>query len=100
MYRKEITAEFVVEFLNNLLKIDKDAIMNLIENRVRCNDAIGNHEEVQASFNSGRLSLGLLGLINGFFGVNDKGYGCIVAHYDGDESKLGDLLYFSVKRDW
>ena len=101
MYRETISAEFVVKFLNDLIEIDRDSVMSLIETRVRCKGELANHESIQTTFESGRDLLGVLGLLNGFFGTSSKnGYGCIVAHYDGDENDLGNLTHFSVKRDW
>lgn len=58
----------IVEFLNILLKIDHDAIQELFEAR------------------------GLLGLLNGYFGIYDegphKGWGPIMAVYDHDSKTL------------
>lgn len=91
---KHTTAAQVVEYLNELLKLDQTAMQNLLSNRVMCGRAIGEHPTVQVRQLSEAnvvYDVGPLGVINGMFGVYDdgihKGWGPIVAIYD-ENSKL------------
>ena len=79
MFKKSVTPEEVVEFLNELVKIDEEAVTNLLQSRVYCNGELADHETVQVDGFSepGKTKVGLLGVLNGLFGVNDKGAGCI-----------------------
>lgn len=92
-----ITKEQTVEVLNDIFKTDKDAIRNLIEYRVPCNDALKDHPTVQVlcKEDGSDPKVGLLGIINGIFGVNenDSGNGFIWCQFDED----GELLGFSLK---
>ncbi len=90
-------ANKIVNFLNELLQVDKEAIEVLIDRRVKVNEQLLNHPTVQVSSEDGKTgSVGLLGILNGLVGVKSNGWGYIVAHYD-DES--GRLINFSVNSD-
>lgn len=76
--------ETMVEFLNSLLEFDNAALCELIEVRVTCNQKMCDHPSVQVqNVENGApyATVGLLGILNGFFGTYDespcKGYGPI-----------------------
>jgi len=81
----------LIDFLNQLLKVDRDAIEELLETRVSCNQQLANHPTVQvlAELHDGvwQNHVGLLGILNGFCGAYNsgpkKGWGPIGAMYDG-----------------
>jgi len=84
MENKPEIAEQLVEYLNNLLKLDPLAINKLIEYRTPCGKAFIEHPTVQVHFDGaiGNSSVGLLGILNGFVGANVDGRGIIVAHFN------------------
>lgn len=95
---KTLTVAEVVHVLNQLLEINRASITRLINYREPCNEALANHPTVQVhttEFEDGALkggkvySVGLLGILNGLFGVDDSGSGFIAGEFD-DET--GDLL--------
>src|SRR5574343_1660981 len=71
-------AQKFVDYLNGLIKIDRNAITALIEARVPCNDDLANHPTVQCHVDAfcidennnavNKSNIGILGIINGFIG--------------------------------
>lgn len=79
----------VIDYLNEVLKIDPDAIHSLIETRVACNDALGDHATTQVGRGP---SVGLLGILNGLVGARASDqWGFITANY---ETEGGSLISF------
>lgn len=77
--KNNITIDDTINFLNELLKIDSEAIINLVEYRVLCNDELSDHPTVQVSYDKthGYCKVGLMGIINGLFGTDEDGWGAI-----------------------
>lgn len=86
MIKPSVTITEVVEFLNGLNRLDPVAMTALVENRVHCNIAVADHPTVQVSTRKDEdgegYEVGLLGIINGIFGTDAKGWGPIAAEYD------------------
>jgi hypothetical protein len=86
------SADELIAFLNELVKIDAKAITELISQRVDCNTPMADHPSVQVGFgrNGGQAQcvVGMLGIINGFIGTIDtgkyQGWGCVAARYGED----------------
>jgi len=97
MIRESVTINDVVLYLNELLDIDKDALSRLItEKRSRCNKALADHSTVIASDEGGGVfTVGLMGILNGLFGINEFGRGVLAARF---KSERGDLVGF-LRRD-
>jgi hypothetical protein len=86
-----------IAFLNELLVLDPDAVTALVEARVECNAALGEHPTVQvtgavvAEHQDGSVDLGpprrvgFLGVLNGLFGCGPDGWGFIAAQYNSEE---------------
>jgi len=66
-----------------------------LAHRVPCNEALGDHESIQvAAFDvfdsvapavyTGPYTVGMLGIINGLFGIGPDGWGYIIGHTDDD----------------
>jgi len=77
-----ITLDQTLSILNGALEKDPVAISELfLKARVRCNEALADHPTIQVrSIQVGLMtecSLGVLGLINGLFGVDERGWGPI-----------------------
>lgn len=77
MIKESITLDEVIEALNSMLACDNKAIQSMVMDRVRCNEALADHPSAQVAGDSGYYSIGLLGVINGLFGVDEWGRGPI-----------------------
>ncbi len=84
MIKKTVSIDEAVDFLNHLIELDRNAVAGIISNRVRCNRSLAEHESVQVLVDSraNAARVGFLGVLNGLFGVDDEGYGTIMALYD------------------
>jgi hypothetical protein len=80
-----ITAEQAVELLNELCETDAQALRALIDYRVPCSAALGDHPTVQVGHVDDDpekpLEVGMLGIINGLFGVRLVGRRYVAACY-------------------
>lgn len=81
----------MIRFLNGLLELDSDAIARLIEVRVPCNKALAEHPTVQTLAEKKIYSVGLLGILNGYIGIDADGWGFICAVFD-DSNKLTKFI--------
>ena len=90
-------AERLVDFLNELADLDKEAINALIRTRVGCNQKLLNHPTVQVSVIDNNYTVGILGILNGLCGVYSSGYGPIAAILDYE--KTPPLKYFMLTKD-
>lgn len=84
-FNSSVTPEDICDLLNELLGLDLEATFYLIENRVKCNDKVASHPSIQVGESDlgGDYKVGMLGVVNGFFGTGPDGFGAIVAEYDG-----------------
>lgn len=94
MIKQSLTLDETIEFLNELIKIDRAAIENLLLHKVECNIDLMEHESVQVrktDFDHMGL-VGFLGILNGMFGIHgpeagDKdGWGAITAIFTDEPS--------------
>lgn len=80
----------VISFLNSLLVIDRKAIETLLNVKVLCNKQLGEHETVQTyNLGNGDYCVGLLGLLNGLFGLDKWNRGPIIAVFDNCNNLIG-----------
>ena len=91
------TAERLVDLLNELLRIDHQAISCLINNRVPANTELANHPTVQTFMDANGFTVGPLGLLNGLCGVTPDGLGHIVAIYSDEDTPV--LQRFTLNRE-
>jgi hypothetical protein len=91
MIRENVTADDAINLLNELLRIDKKAVEKVVFSRVECNEKVANHKSVQVGINEddGGYEIGLLGILNGIFGVDSCGYGVICV-----EMTAGSIVRF------
>ena len=88
MIETNVTPTDVVEFLNNLLKIDPVSIGNIFGFRVPCNKDLADHPTVQVGCEKDFCQVGIVGILNGLFGVHEKsGWGCISIIMDNGIAK-------------
>lgn len=79
---ESITAQHAVKVLNEALKADPTAMNKLFFTRVACTEELSQHPTIQVrGYETGNEpqppNVGVLGLINGIFGVNDRNYGFV-----------------------
>ena len=84
MVKRRISAEDVCFLLNELLELDPKCAQALLSHRVECNEAVAGHAtiQVQQFIDDASPKVGVLGLINGMFGVRTDGRGVICANID------------------
>lgn len=92
--------EFAVEVLNQALESDPKAISTMMTQRFDCNRALTEHPTIQVSEKEGRRTIGVMGLINGLFGVDKDGYGFIAGIWETDQNNgLDRLVGFKLLED-
>lgn len=90
MKNKTVSVSDVVKYLNELCEIDSDAIKSLIEYRVSTNKEMMEHPSVcvmcseDSNGNPIHPKLGMLGVINGIFGISKSEWHYIAAEFDED----------------
>lgn len=79
-----VTVEQAVKILNDALARDGQAINALLEHRVPCNASLAEHPTIQVGYRTDQITteVGLLGIINGLFGVDDEQWDFIAAEID------------------
>ena len=89
MLKKTITPLNACDLLNEFLALDPECAQALMFHREKCNDTLASHPtiQVQQYIDDKFPKVGLLGLINGMFGVRDDGRGAICAIVD-DTGKI------------
>jgi len=94
--KESITIDEIVNFLNELLEIDRSAIAVLLANRTSCNEELAKHPSVQVMAQNGGYNVGMFGILNGLFGTFADGWGSM--QYIVDDNR--NLLRFErVKRE-
>lgn len=88
--KESVTIEETIQLLNEFVLLDPEAMRDLLDSRVECNEAVSNHPTIQVSALFDSYKVGLLGVLNGLFGVASDGYGAIAAVYDATDSNLTD----------
>src|SRR6185437_9340415 len=80
----------MIDYLNTLVAIDPEAMDALVHARVPCNRNMAYHPTVQIQAIEDNFRVGIIGILNGFFGTYEdgpkKGWGAIRAIFD--EHKL------------
>jgi hypothetical protein len=76
--KENISVKDVCELMNEMLEMDYSCTYNLVSIRVDCNEAILNHPTIQVQqIGKDSPKVGILGILNGLFGVNDDNMGSI-----------------------
>lgn len=89
--KESISIDYVIDFLNKVMDTDKEAMERLVTQRIECNEAMAKHPTIQVRKVSDKeYKLGFIGLLNGLFGVDEKGCGHISAVFDD-----GKLIKFT-----
>jgi hypothetical protein len=100
MIHDPCSVDQALTILNEMVRADPEAVRSLVEARVPCNRALAYHPTVQVSQKDNGFSVGFLGVINGIFGTDAKGWGPFTAYFDitcpncatiADGVDIGDL---------
>ena len=92
---KKVTAEDAVALLNEAVKLDPEAMHALVASRVPCNDEFADHPTIQVldlDRKGNKPVVGLLGILNGLFGIRENGQGYLAASVDDDGKLTGFML--------
>lgn len=94
-WKDSVTLDEVIELLNDAVNSDRIAMDLLVNERVYCNGTLANHPTIQVQkaeplvvFNTkmseeiSRWQVGLLGILNGIFGIDERGLGRIGAVFN------------------
>ncbi len=95
-------ARRIVELMNEALALDPGAVNALCGQRVDCNEEIGDHESIQVLLGQENemgdgLQVGLLGILNGIAGADDRDHWGAVSAIVDKES--GAIERFEVLED-
>jgi len=102
MLKESVTVEDAIALLNEAVLLDRAAMSELfLRKRVACSDAFADHPTIQVGSEKGQGNVGVLGIINGLFGVDEHRYGAIAMIVDFDDgqgpnsiSKFGQINRF------
>ena len=98
MINETITIDRTIDFLNELIKIDKKAVFELLHLKTICNEELANHPTVQCGIEEdGTFSVGLLGILNGLFGIIEEDnefyhWGMIAAIVDSTQGEVSKFV--------
>lgn len=86
--KEKIKISEVVEMLNEMLKIDQEATSDLVKSRVKCNEGLAEHPTIQVSECGNTYEVGLIGVLNGIFGIDENGFGHIAYEIDKETKEI------------
>jgi hypothetical protein len=80
----QVSLNDVIKILNEALESDREAITKLFTSRVECNEDLANHPTIQVGdyHGNGKHMVGILGLLNGLFGIRADGRGYLCAYFE------------------
>jgi len=86
MLKQTITANDVCDLLNKMLKLDYDCTHAIVSYRQKCNDLIAKHETIQVQqYEEDEFpKVGIIGILNGMFGIREDGMGAICYEIEND----------------
>lgn len=98
MQNLELASE-IVNYLNELIELDRPAVAALVANRVPCRASFADHPTCQVLEQHGGFHVGLLGVLNGLCGVDEHGSGPIGAVFSDPETsgEFATLQAFCVQ---
>lgn len=81
MLKESVTIDDVIELLNDAFGKDPNAMNDLVKTRVTCNDALADHPTIQVGQFGDEYKVGLIGILNGIFGMAEDGFGAIAGSF-------------------
>jgi hypothetical protein len=91
MLKQSITPQDACDLLNEMLKLDYDCTHGLVSHRQQCNEAIASHATIQVQQYDKIPKVGIIGVLNGIFGIRNDGMGSICFEIDN-----GKILGFKL----
>ena len=88
MIKETVSIDEVIDLLNGAIESDRSAMQNLANARVQCNEELSLHETIQVGVVDGKFRVGLIGILNGIFGMNEEGCGPIGFQFNDDNGEL------------
>jgi hypothetical protein len=82
---KTVNVDDLISFLNEALELDRKAISSLFLHRVRCSEALAEHPTIQIS---AYCKVGMIGVLNGLFGIRENGWGELCAVWDEENNVI------------
>jgi hypothetical protein len=91
--KQNVSAQEVCDLLNEMLKVDYSCTSALFSHREKCNKDMADHPTIQVRQypDDEYSSVGILGILNGLFGIREDGMGAICMEVE-DEKILGFKL--------
>lgn len=94
--KESITVEDVITLLNTALQQDPVWMKSLLNTRIPCNETLANHPTIQCRGTTpGQYATGFFGLLNGFFGVDENGYGILAMEIDRSTGNIQRFCKYS-----
>ncbi len=84
MIREQVSIDDVIALLNQATELDRAAISALLATRVPCNRELSDHPTIQSGATETGFEVGILGVLNGIFGTDERGWGPIAALVEPD----------------
>lgn len=86
--KESVTVGEAINYLNSIMDADPLALRALLCTFIPCNQALADHPtaQISADWQEG-FTVGLMGIINGLFGIDEKGWGAI-AYFVSKENGL------------
>lgn len=88
MVKKSITPQDACNLLNEFFKLDPKSAMALTLHHEKCNQKIIDHPSIIVAEHKNGAGIGLLGIINGMFGVRKDGMGPICGEFNDNGTKI------------
>ncbi|MDD4402022.1 MAG: hypothetical protein PHI24_09135 [Desulfitobacteriaceae bacterium] len=82
MIKESVTVDDVIALLNEAIALDPDAMHSLVSARVTCNDALARHSTIQVALEDREFKVGIIGILNGIFGKNERGLGPVAGIFN------------------
>jgi hypothetical protein len=88
MLKQSVTPQDVCDLLNELLKLDYDCAHGLISYHQQRNEEVAAHQSIQVQqYKDDKFpKVGIVGILNGIFGIRDDGMGAIC--FEIDDGKI------------
>lgn len=85
---RPVTPLDIIALLNEASMVDRAAIRALVEHRVPCNCGLADHPTIEVGCTEdGDPRVGMIGIINGLFGVDEDAYGPVLANIPDDRAE-------------
>lgn len=83
-----VTLADAIRTLNDINAADPAVLPALLNFRVPCNQALADHPTVQVGATDHGYVVGLLGILNGIFGIREDGCGYLYANVDDEGLRI------------